>query len=142
MAYRLGLILTVLACLIVGCDSDDESAGGGTWWEAEETPAHWWMSVINTDTQRIVVGGSPEAGVILRDGGDGVLSVVDHGHSVGLLNWVHAFSDGSFVAVGYDGAVLKSDDGLTWEMVELETDQRMWGVWGASADDVWAVGGR
>jgi len=141
MRNRNWVLLVLLSWSLMGCDADD-AGEAATDWQADSTPAHWWMSVVHTDTQRLVVGGSPEAGVILRDGGDGNLAPVDIGEEVGLLNWVHAFPDGTLVTVGYEGAMFTSDDGVNWERIALDTDQRMWGVWGASKDDVWAVGGK
>jgi hypothetical protein len=60
-----------------------------------------------------------------------------------LLNWGQLFPDGRGVAVGNRGVVLvrRTQDG-PWELQTAPTDEDLWGVWGARADDLWAVGGR
>ena len=132
----LSLVLALSSC------ATENSQPVASDWAADETPLHWWMSVVYAGESRTVVGGEPAKGVMLHDDGDGQLEPVALGHDVGLLNWVHAFPDGSMVTVGVEGALLYSEDGTTWDYQPLNTDQRLWGVWGASKDDVWVVGGR
>jgi len=131
------LLLTVTAC---GGTSTEPGGPDTVAWTASHTSTHWWMSVAAVSgTDQLIVGGTTTDGAILRFDGSTVTEV-EHGTGAGLLNWVHRFEDGSLVVVGNDGAVLHSD-GETWWDDEPVTDQDLWGVWGASPDDVWAVGG-
>ena len=133
----IALLLVLTAC---GGGGDETPAASITW-GAAHTSTQWWMSVTaTTPTDQWIVGGTTTEGAILRFDGTTVTEV-EHGTGAGLLNWVHRFDDGSLVAVGNDGAVLRSDDGSAWTSDAPVTDQDLWGVWGASPDDVWAVGG-
>ncbi len=119
-------------------------SGGGDVAEPEWTSAHesadWWMSVAApTDTDRWIAGGTAEVGALLRVAG-GAVERVSPDADVGLLNWIHAFSPSDMIVVGNAGAVLRGD-GTTWAQVAVPTDLDLWGVWGASPSDVWAVGG-
>lgn len=63
-----------------------------------------------------------------------------------LLWWVHGFSPTSMFAVGDKGSALYygrdiEHPELAWRTSATATDATLSGVWGASADDVWAVGG-
>lgn len=57
-----------------------------------------------------------------------------------LLVWAHAFSASDVWVVGEGGAILRGSVG-DWEPIASGTTEPLWGVWGASADDVWIVGG-
>jgi len=101
----------------------------------------WYMSLVQLSaTERWIVGGEPAAGVILHDTGNGPDNV-PIGTDVPLLNWIHRFDDGTFRVVGNEGTALRSADGAAWSVEATATDQDLWGVWGASQSDVWAVGG-
>jgi len=85
------------------------------------------------------VGGSPDQGVVLHyDGSE--WSEMDLPSGVPLLNWVHAFAKDDALAVGNGGTVLHWD-GSSWSPEDTPVEQDLWGVWGASPDDVWSVGG-
>jgi hypothetical protein len=62
------------------------------------------------------------------------------GVQVPLLNWVHANSATDVTVVGNRGTVLHYD-GARWSVQSTPTTEHLWGVWGASANDLWAVGG-
>lgn len=130
-----------LALVLTACGGGDDVSSPTATWEVAHTSTHWWMSVTATsETDQWIVGGTTTEGSILRFDG-ATVAEVDHGADVGLLNWIHRFDDSSFVAVGNDGAVLRSTNGDAWTSQDAATDQDLWGVWGASPDDVWAVGG-
>ncbi|MCB9568292.1 MAG: hypothetical protein H6710_13965 [Myxococcales bacterium] len=116
------------------------------------TPHGWQVSAhLDTDIGSIfsiwgdgpetimAVGGQPTVGVILEyvDGA----WVPDPGipPSTPRLNWIHGIGEDR-VAVGYYGAVIHRVGGV-WEPRESNAGAPLWGVWGASADDLWAVGG-
>jgi hypothetical protein len=58
------------------------------------------------------------------------------------LWWVHAFSGGPTYLVGGGGSFLRVDDGVATRLPAPGfAGLTAFGVWGAAADDVWAVGG-
>lgn len=136
--------LALAAALLVtatACSGDGAAAGSSVDWDVAHTSTHWWMSAhASAPDDQWIAGGTATDGEILHFDGES-FQMVDHGAAVGLLNWVHGFDDGGLVVVGNDGAVLRSEDGEAWVSEGPATDQDLWGVWGASVDDVWAVGG-
>ncbi|MDP6946028.1 MAG: hypothetical protein QF464_17905, partial [Myxococcota bacterium] len=56
--------------------------------------------------------------------------------------WIHGWDDGSLMVVGDGGSVARYD-GTTWTDLGVESlaGATLYGVWGATPDDVWAVGG-
>jgi hypothetical protein len=58
------------------------------------------------------------------------------------LWWVHAFDDGTLYAAGAGATVLRVDgDTITREDTPVFFGNTVYGVWGTSPDDAWAVGG-
>ena len=132
------LLPALFVVTLSGCPGTLEE---GTDWELEQADEAWWMSTVHVGEERWVVGGTPEEGAMLHDAGSG-LEVVNLEFEVELLNWIHAFDGGGYAVVGNGGAILYSADGSTWTQQSVGvTDQNLWGVWGANADDVWVVGG-
>ena len=84
------------------------------------------------------VGGLDEGQIHHYDGQQWSLVKVPAGTP--LLSWVYGFGRDDVWAVGTKGSALHYD-GKTWETVETGTTEDLWGVWGASADDLWVVGG-
>jgi hypothetical protein len=85
------------------------------------------------------VGGAPDEGRVMHFDGQ-TWSQVELGVDVPVLHWVHGFGPGDVTIVGSGGTVLHWD-GLAWAVQDTPTDEDLWGVWGASPDDLWAVGG-
>lgn len=56
-----------------------------------------------------------------------------------MLNWVYGTGEVRF-AVGQKGSIVRRE-GDAWLAETSPTDRTLWGVWGASLDEVWAVGG-
>lgn len=141
------LVLGSLASLAsAGCDDGgDTRTGLGTTWTAtfaEVSDLGWLMSTHATPSgRRFAVGGTPQRGrVAVREEGAWRELSLD-GLDVPLLNWVYAVADDEIYVVGNDGTLLRSD-GVRFEREPAPTGQDLWGVWGASGDDLWAVGGQ
>nr|MBK7064014.1 hypothetical protein [Deltaproteobacteria bacterium] len=68
---------------------------------------------------------------------------IDTGTRRGSLWWVHGVSPTQVFMVGTEGTVLRYDPvrGVTERMTTPASTPTLFGVWGASASDVWAVGG-
>jgi len=86
----------------------------------------------------IVVGGQVTQGVIYRNR-SGAWEPEALELDVPRLNWVYGI-DGETVIVGHEGTALHLDEGA-WVRDPTPTQARLWGVWGAAANDLWAVGG-
>lgn len=106
-----------------------------------EILAGWGLHVIARGEDDIyVAGGSPDRGSLLHfDGTSWTVEEIPEGTP--LLNWVALFADGQTAVVGNGGTVLWNS-GAGWEPMQTPTEEDLWGIWGASPDDVWAVGGR
>lgn len=97
------------------------------------------MSVWGTSGQDVwAVGGQLDAGVAWHYNAQEWTPVeVPAGP---LLNWVHG-ADGVLWMVGNEGRILRREDFEPFEVVESGVTQDLWGVWAASGDRAWAVGG-
>lgn len=72
-------------------------------------------------------------------------SRVDPGLTEGDFWWVHVFDAASMVFSGSHGRVVRYEDGAFTEMETPgsgEANEKVFGVWGSSPDDMWAVGGQ
>ncbi|MCB9730290.1 MAG: hypothetical protein H6746_17610 [Deltaproteobacteria bacterium] len=131
----------LLAALAGACD--DGSAGLPTdrfVTAFDATQTGWLLSVAGTsDSDLWVAGGKPGAGLMRHfDGSE--WSDVTLPQGTPLLDWVHVWGPDSALVVGDLGTVLVWD-GATWTPETTPTTQNLWGAWGPSPDDVWAVGG-
>lgn len=85
-----------------------------------------------------MVGEAPSRGIAFHH--DGVAwSEVSLPQDTPRLNWVHGV-DGALWVVGQRGTAL-TRDGDGWIATETGTEQPLWGIWCAAADQLWAVGG-
>ncbi|HLT38529.1 MAG TPA: hypothetical protein VK034_19715 [Enhygromyxa sp.] len=129
-----------------GDESGDESETG-------TEPAAWQlglqaqhdigalMSVWGPSPDQLyVVGGQPEpgGGRVLR-GREQTWEPESLPPETSMLNWVYGV-DGQVWSVGLDGAIVRREPSA-WVTEPSPTDRVLWGVWGASADQLWAVGG-
>jgi hypothetical protein len=108
-----------------------------------------FLSVWGVDDNALyVVGGQepaepgPTTGAMARYDGAS-WTIVDLPPDTPKLNWVFGVGEDRF-AVGEEGTVLHrvgDDDATPWQVGGCDTNLALWGVWGATPDDVWAVGG-
>jgi hypothetical protein len=59
----------------------------------------------------------------------------------GDLWWVHGFDGGPVFMGGSNGTIVRFDSGRFTRIAAPRTAGTVFGIWGASASDVWAVGG-
>ncbi|QDG53688.1 hypothetical protein FIV42_23970 [Persicimonas caeni] len=134
----LALALLLVACGPDGGDNNDPAEG---WQDAfDASQSGWLLSVAGASSSEVyAAGGTPEEGRLWRyDGSTWAEDELPEG--VPLLNWVHVFDDGTPIIAGNGGTVLRRE-GDAWVAEQTPTEQDLWGIWGASPDDVWAVGG-
>ena len=83
-------------------------------------------------------GGEFGAPLIAQyDGTEWVMHDPGTGHQAW---WIHGFEGGPIFVVGDAGSIARYQDGV-WETMETHLPGvTLYGVWGASPDDVWAVG--
>lgn len=139
----LASLAAALCALLAGCPgpSDPEAE----WQPAfDATDVGWLLSVWGSSGDDVyTVGGAPDDpnGAVAWHRDASGWAPVDLGVEAPLLNWVFGFGSNDVFVVGAAGTVLHWD-GAAWARQDTPTDQDLWGVWGASPDDLWAVGGR
>lgn len=139
--FPLLLLLAIAAGSCGDADPVDVVEGPPPDWQVRHADDHWWLSVVAvSESDRWIAGGTPAQGKILHYDGT-TFTEVDHGQQVGLLNWIHRYPDGGLVVVGNEGAILRRA-AETWTRETSPTQQDLWGVWGASPNDTWSVGGK
>ncbi|MFB6264140.1 MAG: WD40/YVTN/BNR-like repeat-containing protein [Bradymonadaceae bacterium] len=128
-----------------GCTGDACVDGGGglpgQWREPFDAREFGWLLSVagHSPDDVYAVGGTPADGRIMHWDGESwsEMSVPD---GVPLINWVHVFDDGTPIFAGNNGTILRRRGG-DWQVQDPPTDQDLWGVWGASTNDIWSVGG-
>jgi hypothetical protein len=126
--------------------SMDASSGGAEGWVvAAELGVELGMAMsvfgMAPDDVRVVGGQDSDAGstgFVLRGSGEGFVEE-SLPEGTPMLNWIGAAGSDLWV-VGLEGAALRRE-GEAWVAHESGTDVTLWGVWGGSEDEVWAVGG-
>lgn len=140
---RVSLALFVAASTLAGCPDDPvEPPLAGTQWteiEAIDTGLGAIMSGWGPAADTVyLVGGQPELGQIWRGSGDAFETVAVP--SGPMLYWVHGADERVWV-VGEQGRILRSDAGTAFLSEDTPTELPLWGVWAASAEEAWSVGG-
>ena len=139
----------ILFVLLVGCSPDPEPEPNnndnvldpkGFEFEPTLEDAPWLLHVNGRSaTDLWVVGGEPTRGEVYQKTDEDFAAVEIP--EVPLLNWIHLFED-SEIVVGNGGTILRRQNDGAFEIMTTPTEEDLWGVWGASPDDIWAVGGR
>lgn len=138
------ILSTALALLAVGCGDDGPAPGEATWQLlGENRPSALlaaWAS--NVDDVWIVggregMGGSPT--VFHYDGT--AWTKLDTGRTNLDLWQVFGFANGDVFLGGSNGTILRYRNG-TFEQIPTPGSSTVFGIWGTSPDDVWAVGGQ
>jgi hypothetical protein len=100
------------------------------------------LSITGTSSSNVwAVGADRGAGPIALHWDGARWSRVNTG-SHGTLWWAHAFADGTLMFAGAGATILRSTDGVTFTRMTVPglAAHTVFGVWGASASDVYAVG--
>jgi hypothetical protein len=133
--------LVLLAC--VSCSAEKpEAAKAEPWQKVFEGLSQALLSVWGTSESDVwTVGSDVDDGtgpLVLRFDGDQWTRLMTG--SVGDLWWAFGFEGGPVFMGGVGGRVLRYQDGA-FETQLTPGTSTVYGIWGASADDLWAVGG-
>lgn len=144
---RLLATALLLAVGLVACDDDAPEATSPTLRSALDAPLAPLALGLWGDGDRLwVVGGEGQASWIGRaplDGGEALeLASVPHPDGPPLW-WIWGDGEGHLRACGAGGRILARDPDGEWRAEDTGLDARatLFGVWGSSVDDLWAVGG-
>jgi hypothetical protein len=136
------LRLTVLAAAaaLLGCS---DGGGAGTYVPiTREQPQALLSAWIASDGTAYLAGGVVGGGdgVLLRWDGRNVTTIPTPGAHA--FWWIHGVSDNEMYLAGESGEVHRFD-GATLTQVDAgaPADAILFGIWGTSGDDLWAVGG-
>ena len=141
------LVLGVAFASLLACSSDPDPTGadaapGATAWAPafDASKVGWLLNTCGSGPSDLfMVGGSNDAAAATHFDGASWTPVA-FGLAAPLLNWCHAFAPDDVTMVGREGTVLHYD-GHAWSKRATPTTQDLWGVWGATPGDLWAVGG-
>lgn len=138
--------LTLVLWLLVGCDGGkDPPKVEEEWQVVHEKLEGALLSVWGTSASDVwTVGADTRDGrgpAVLHFDGD-AWQRVETGLGQGDLWWVFGFAGGP-VYLGGDGGVIQRYDPQdgTYTVMDTPGTETVFGIWGASRDDVWAVGG-
>ena len=125
--------------LAAGCGDDDGVPG---WRVVHEDLPGALLSVWGTSATDVwTVGGDPDGSgpMVMRFDGD-EWQELDTG-TTGDLWWVYGFDGGTVYLGGEGGTILAYRDGEFTAMPTPRSDVTVFGIWGCSPGDLWAVGG-
>lgn len=122
-------------------DNENDNESTFAWREAFDTTDVGFISAVwgSSSDDVFAVGGQLDQGEVYHfDGTDWQAMQVPE---VPVLIWVFGFGPDNVLAAGQNGGLIQYN-GDTWQSVDSTTTNDLWGIWGASEDDVWIVGGR
>ncbi len=136
-AVRFTLALS-FALVLAGCPSTDGDEEFRI--VVDELPGSITSFWGTSSTDLFAVGGEigppGEALILWHDGNTWARMPVDGP----TLWWVHGFAHDDVFAVGEGGTVVHFD-GTAWTTLRSGSPYTLWGIWGSSPTDIWAVGG-
>lgn len=126
------------------CDPEpDEPEPQGDWQVLTEGERGALLSIWGTSPDDVWVVGADardDTGPLVYRVRDGALTRLETGEPDGDLWWVFGFENGPVFMGGSGGVILRYDDGA---FTKLDTPgvETVFGLWGATPEDMWAVGG-
>ena len=136
--------MALVACAAAACSGSDPDS-------AEPAASEWVVVQEDLDSALISVWGSDENDVwaVGGDRGNGPLILHWDGESLATLDsgasgdlwWVFGFADGPVFMGGAGGTILRYQDGEFLQTTTPSSDVTVFGLWGSSPEDMWAVGG-
>jgi hypothetical protein len=139
---RLVIVLATFALLLLlsACGGGSD-AGSGEWQVVMSDLPAGLTSVWGTSATDIwAIGGDPNNTGNTVKHFDGTRWQDMTTGSKGDLWWVYGFPGGSTFFGGANGLILRYQDGQ-FDAMKTPGDATVYGIWGTSEDDLWAVGG-
>lgn len=143
-ACRGWVVLAILSAVLTGCDGGETDPPDEPEWALvmSDQPGAL-LSIWGTSASDVwVVGADALDGtgpLVLRYDG-AAWERLETGETQGDLWWVHGFEGGPVFLGGSDGVILRWESGAFTKMTTPGTGT-VFGLWGASAGAMWAVGG-
>lgn len=135
------LALAMAAHALSGCGDDDGGDGPVAWQAVHEELDGALFSVWGTAEDDVwTVGADAGGGPLVMHWDGSAWDTLDTG-SEGDLWWVFGFDGGPVYMGGAGGRILRYQGGDFEEMETPAATPAVFGIWGCSPDDVWAVGG-
>jgi hypothetical protein len=133
--------MALLGSAVTACSAPSEPATTASWAVVEEDLDSALISVWGSAADDVwAVGGDRGGGPLILHW-DGVnLVSLDSGTS-GDLWWVFGFAGGPVFMGGAGGSILRYQDGVFSPTTTPSSDVTVFGLWGSSEQDMWAVGG-
>ncbi|KIG14427.1 BNR repeat domain protein [Enhygromyxa salina] len=132
----------LMSSCLVACPSEPDPPEEG-WEIVHRGLPGALLSVWGTSSTNVwAVGGDSQDGLgptIIHFDGE-TWTRVESGQTQGSLWWVFGFEDGPVFMGGEGGVILRYEAG-EFTLMDTPGTDTVFGIWGASADDVWAVGG-
>jgi len=136
----------LVAVALVGCGTEDPSPASSeaqTWQLVQEDLPGALLSVWGDgrgDVWFVGADARDGSGPLVYRRQDDDWERLDTGLSEGTLWWVHGFAGGPVFFGGEGGLILRYDDG-EFEQLDAPDTATVFGLWGDSPDEMWAVGG-
>ena len=140
---RTGLARCVLGIALLGACGDDGGSSGPAWGVVSEGLPAALLSVWSASATDVwVVGGDPRNGTgpIVQHYDGTAWTKLDTGQRNVDLWWVTGFAGGPVFMSGSNGTILRYQNGA-FEKMTTPGNFIVFGMWGSSPTDVWAVGG-
>lgn len=129
-----------MAAALLGCGSNQPPEEFRT--ITTEQPGSLLSATVLADGVAFLAGGVREGGDGLLLRWDGTMLTTIPTPGAHAFWWIHGFSAGEMYLAGESGEVFRFDGAtLTPVVVGAPAGTIFFGIWGASGDDLWAVGG-
>ena len=137
-----GLLVTCLLACIACCSGPADDA---TWHVVAQKLHPAVLSVWGTSESDVYIvgsdlGGTPATGPLAMHFDGSSWTRLDTGIPSGELWWVYGFANGPVYMGGAGGVILRYQNKLFTKLTTPGLNT-VFGIWGASPDDMWAVGG-
>lgn len=142
--YALPAIAIFLGLNVAACGDDGGMTQPATWQLLAERQPSSLLAVWAPSTDNVwVVGGreGPGLGPTVWHYDGSAWNKLDTGEVNVDLWQVFGFDDGTVFLGGSNGTILRYRNG-TFEKIPTPSTYTVFGLWGSSPDDVWAVGGQ
>lgn len=137
------LCLVALSSCLLACPAEPEPPAEDNWELVHQGLSGALLSVWGTSSTDVwAVGGDAldgEGPLVVHFDGE-TWERVATGQPSGALWWVFGFANGPIYMGGEGGVILRYDNGDVTPMTTPGTNT-VFGLWGSSPDDMWAVGG-